>query len=155
MITPWRRAVEYAVMVTLPSWLWGVAVLNVGMIGGDMAAGDVGLDMIVGGGLLFPPVAILVLTVVRKVFPALSRWRTVIIDISLYAVLYLLCLVVTMTLTGDGLAGAVDWAFVMMTAALLDLQFLLALGLCAWRYDRLVPTAASGSLSGGRADRAV
>ncbi|MGW0846088.1 hypothetical protein ACWD26_39335 [Streptomyces sp. NPDC002787] len=155
MITPWRRAVEYAATVTLPSWLWGVAVMHVGMLPGDESAGGVGLDMIEGGGLLFPPVAILVLTVVRKVFPALSRWRTVIIDVSVYAVLYLLSLVATMVLTGSGTAYAVDWAFLMMTVALLDLQFLIALGLCAWRYDRLVPTAPSGRLSGGRADRPV
>jgi hypothetical protein len=49
----------------------------------------------------------------------------------------------------------VDWAFAMMTVALLDLQFLMALGLSAWRYDRLVPTAPSGRLAGGRADRSV
>ena len=149
MITPWRRAAEYAVMVTLPSWLWGVAVLNVGTLGGDTSAGDHGLDMIAGGGLLFPVVAILVLTVVRKTLPALSRWRTATIDVSVYAALYLLSLVATTLWNGSGPADAVDWAFAMMTVALLDLQFLMALGLCAWRYDRLVPTAPSGSLSGG------
>ncbi|MDX3690293.1 hypothetical protein PV726_08145 [Streptomyces europaeiscabiei] len=149
MITPWRRAVEYAATVTLPSWLWGVAVLNVGTLGGDVSAGDHGLDMIAGGGLLFPLVAILVLAVVRKMLPALSRWRTATIDVAVYAALYLLSLVATMVWTGSGPAAAVDWAFVMMAVALLDLQFLLALGLCAWRYDRLVPTVPSGRLSGG------
>ncbi|MEE1758138.1 MULTISPECIES: hypothetical protein [unclassified Streptomyces] len=139
MITPWRRAVEYAAVVTLPSWLWGTAVLSVGA-GGVTA---------VGGGLLFPLVAVAVLTVVRKALPALSRWRTATIDTSVYAVLYLLCLVASGLWAGDGTADAVDWAFVMMTVALLDLQFLMALGLCAWRYDRLVPTAPSGRLSGG------
>ncbi|MER6156909.1 hypothetical protein ABT147_15385 [Streptomyces sp. NPDC001868] len=149
MITPWRRAVEYAAMVTLPSWLWGLAVLNVGMLAVDEPADDVGPDVVVGGGLLFPPMAILVLTVVRKALPALSRWRTATIDVSVYAVLYLLCQVATGVWAGDGPADSVDWAFVMMTFALLDLQFLMALGLCAWRYDRLVPTAPSGRLSGG------
>jgi hypothetical protein len=147
MITPWRRAVEYAVMVTLPSWLWGVAVLNVGVLVGGPSAGDFGPDMTVGGGLLLPPVAILVLTLVRKTLPALSRWRTATIDVSVYAVLYLLC-VATLAATGSGPAESVDWAFAMMTAALLDLQFALALALSARRYTRLVPTAPSGRLSG-------
>lgn len=144
MITPWRRAVEYAAVVTLPSWLWGLAVLNAG-------AGDGGLNagLFDGGELLFPLVTVAVLTVVRKALPALSRWRTVIIDTSVYAVLYLLSLVATGLWAGAGAAEAVDWAFVMMTVALLDLQFLLALGLCAWRYGRLVPTAPSGRLSSG------
>lgn len=137
MITPWRRAVEYAAVVTLPSWLWGVAVLNVGA-GGEWPAEP-----------LFPLVAVAVLTVVRKALPALSRWRTATIDTSVYAVVYLLSLVASGLWAGDGSADAVDWAFVMMTVALLDLQFLMALGLCAWRYDRLVPTAPSGRLSGG------
>lgn len=150
MITPWHRAVEYAAMVTLPSWLWGVVVMNVLTTGVDLSAWDFGADTIVGGGLLFPLVAVLVLTVVRKVLPALSRWRTATIDISVYAVLYLLSLVATGVWAGEGTAYAVDGAFVMMTAALLDLQFVMALGMCAWRYDRLVPTAPSGRLAGGR-----
>ncbi|MFF9034290.1 hypothetical protein ACF090_02330 [Streptomyces sp. NPDC014892] len=139
MITPWRRAVEYAAVVTFPSWLWGVAVLNVGP--GEVTP--------TGGWLLFPLVAAAVLTVVRKALPALSRWRTATIDTSVYAVLYLLSLVATGLWAGEGPAGAVDGAFMMMTFALIDLQFLMALGLCAWRYDRLVPTAPSGRLSGG------
>lgn len=150
MITPWRRAVEYAAMVTLPSWLWAVVVMNVLTSGVDMSAWDFGPDMIVGGGLLFPLVAVLVLTVVRKMLPALSRWRTATIDTSVYAVLYLLSLVATGVWVGEGTADAVDWAFLMMTVALLNLQFVMALGLCAWRYDRLVPTAPSGRLGGGR-----
>ncbi|UUU32488.1 hypothetical protein JIX56_22715 [Streptomyces sp. CA-210063] len=154
MITPWRRAVEYAAMVTLPSWLWAVVVMNVVAAGVNMSVWDFGLEMIVGGGLFFPPVAVLVLTVVRKVLPALSRWRTATIDISVYAVLYLLSLVATAVLAGEGLADAVDWAFLLMIAALLNLQFVMALGLCAWRYDRLIPTAPSGSLGGGRAHTA-
>ncbi|WNZ10069.1 hypothetical protein [Streptomyces sp. 11x1] len=148
MITPWRRAVEYAAVVTLPSWLWGLVVLNVGT-GGDTSPDDAALGLVDGGGLLFPLVAVPVLTVVRKTLPALSRWRTATIDTSVYAVLYLLTLVATGLWAGSGPADAVDWAFVMMTVALLDLQFLMTLGLCAWRYDRLVPTAPSGSLSGG------
>ncbi|MEI5524774.1 hypothetical protein WB401_14655 [Streptomyces brasiliscabiei] len=149
MITPWRRAVEYAVTVTLPSWLWGVAVLNAVALGGDTSAADIGPDMISGGGALFPLLAVLVLTVVRKTLPALSRWRTATIDVSVYAVLYLLSLVATTMGNGSGPAEAVDWSFAMMTVGLLDLQFLMALGLCAWRYDRLVPTAPSGRLGGG------
>ncbi|MBE4734902.1 MULTISPECIES: hypothetical protein [Streptomyces] len=142
MITPWRRAVEYAAVVTLPSWLWGVAVLSIGAGGGSWA--------LVGGvGLLFPLVAVAVLTVVRKTLPALSRWRTATIDISVYAALYLLSLVANGLWAGEGPGEAVDWAFALMTVALLDLQFLMALGLSAWRYDRLVPTAPSGRLSGG------
>jgi hypothetical protein len=149
MITPWRRAVEYAVMVTLPSWLWGVAVLNVGVLVGGPSAADFGPDMTVGGGLLLPPVAILVLTLVRKTLPALSRWRTATIDVSVYAVLYLLCVVATLAAAGSGPAESVDWAFAMMTAALLDLQFVLALALSAWRYTRLVPTAPANRVPHG------
>ncbi|KND43987.1 MULTISPECIES: hypothetical protein [Streptomyces] len=149
MITPWRRAIEYAVLVTLPSWLWGVVVLNVGVLAGSPSATDLGPDMTVGGGLLFVPVAVLVLTLVRRTLPALSRWRTATIDVSVYAVLHLLCVVATLLTAGSGPADAVDWAFVMMTAALLDLQFLLALALCAWRYDRLVPTAPANRLPHG------
>ncbi|MGW1667414.1 hypothetical protein [Streptomyces sp. NPDC002324] len=149
MITPWRRAVVYAVPVTLPSWLWGVAVLNVGVLAGGPSAADLGPDMTVGGGLLFVPVAVLVLTLVRRTLPALSRWRTATIDVSVYAVLCLLCVVATLLAAGSGAADAVDRAFVMMTAALLDLQFLPALALCARRYDRLVPRAPANRLPHG------
>lgn len=141
MLTPWSRAAGYAALVTLPSWLWGVLVVN---LGGDFSLSGIGPEMIEAGGLFFPPAAVVVLTVVRKTLPALSRWRTATIDVSVYAFLVLVCAVVSGTWGGGGLAEAVDWAFVMMTVALLDLQFVMAMGLSAWGYDRLVPTAPSG-----------
>ena len=141
MLTPWNRAAGYAALVTLPSWLWGALVVNVG---GGFSLSGIGSEMIAGGGLLFPATAVVVLTVVRKALPALSRWRTVTIDVSVYAFLVLVCAVVSGTWGDGGLAEAVDWAFVMMTVALFDLQFVMAMGLSAWGYDRLVPTVPSG-----------
>jgi hypothetical protein len=141
MLTPWSRAAQYAALVTLPSWLWGALVVQVG---GGFSLADLGIGMIAGGGLLFPPLAVAVLTVVRKALPALSRWRTATIDVSVYAFLVLVCAVLGGVWGGSGLAESVDWAFVMMTVALLDLQFVMAMGLSAWGYDRLVPTAPSG-----------
>jgi hypothetical protein len=151
MLTPWSRAAGYAALVTLPSWFWGAIMANVLLSGGDVSLSDFGPAMILGGGLLFPPVAFLTLMTVRKVLPALSRWRTATIDTCLYAALVLVTTVLSGWWAGDAMTEAVDWAFVTMTIALLDLQFAAALGLSAWGYDRLVPTARPGSRQGGRA----
>ncbi|GHH82115.1 hypothetical protein [Streptomyces capitiformicae] len=151
MLTPWSRAAGYAALVTLPSWLWGAIMASVLLSFGDLSSFTFDPDTILGGGLLFPPVAFVALTVVRKTLPALSRWRTATIDTSVYATLVLVTTVLSGWWVGDVMSEAVDWAFVTMTIALFDLQFVVALGLSAWGYDRLVPTAPSGRTGGGRA----
>ncbi|MET9535340.1 hypothetical protein ABZY02_33080 [Streptomyces sp. NPDC006649] len=135
MITPWRRAVAYAVTVTLASLaVQAVVGFLMLIVAGHTIADFYGLDA-----LVFPLCAILALTAARLWLPALSQWRTAVLDATVYTVVLLVVSVATSV--GDGFGEAVDFGFIMLILGLFTLQIPAALATCALSYGRLVPVA--------------
>ncbi|MGY0062134.1 hypothetical protein ACWY4P_37310 [Streptomyces sp. LZ34] len=83
MITPWHRAVSYAAIVTLASWAVGEVTNFLWAFAADGGAWA-RAAFLFPDELVFPLSAIVVLTGVRMLLPALSRSRTVAVDASLY-----------------------------------------------------------------------
>jgi hypothetical protein len=135
VITPWRSALSYAAIVTLASLAVGEVVsLLYFALDFDAWAKEAFRSP---DQLVFPAAAIAVLTGVRMRLPALSRWRTAVIDTSVYTFVLLVVEITRAAVAGD--EQPVDWGFVMLIVAMYNLQLPAALGLSAWRYERLVP----------------
>ncbi|MCX4549888.1 hypothetical protein OG204_17275 [Streptomyces sp. NBC_01387] len=138
MITPWRRAVAYAATVTLASLAVQAVVGFLMLIASGHTFGDLA-DFYGADALLFALCAVIVLSVARLWLPALSQWRTAVLDATVYTVVLLVVSVATSL--GDGFGEAVDYGFITLTLGLFTLQIPAALAACALSYGRLVPVA--------------
>lgn len=135
MITPWRGAVGYAVIVTLASWLVGAVVALPVLYGGDV--GDWGADTFLN---VWRPVflagAVVVLAVARRVSAPLPWWRATLVDGGLYAAVLVAVDIASAAAGGDG--DPVSGGFAQLLFACFTLQLPAALGLVAWRAQRLM-----------------
>jgi hypothetical protein len=138
VITPWYRAVSYAAIVTLASWALGEVTYVLWALPADVDVGTWARAAFpFPDELVFPVSAIVVLTGVRMLLPALSRSRTVAVDASLYALVMLVTSTVQAAVYGD--EAPVDTGVVTLFFGLYSLQIPAALALSAWAYGRLVP----------------
>ncbi|MDN3028879.1 hypothetical protein [Streptomyces sp. S.PB5] len=140
MNTSWRRAVSYAVIVTLVSlavgeavnFLWDPELPTRDWVFGALLAPD---------RLVFPVVVILVLTEARLLLPPTrSRWTTAGVDTGLYALVLLLVSAAEAVAYGD--VAPADSAFVTLLFALFTLQLPAVFALSAWWHGRLHPAGA-------------
>ncbi|MEU2358865.1 hypothetical protein ABZ599_38925 [Streptomyces misionensis] len=86
MFTPWRRALTYAAWVTLISWLTGTVVLAGYSLAFDDKLGPTGPEPLTlcRDQAVFLVTCTAVLTLGRRLLSPLPRWRTVLIDGTLY-----------------------------------------------------------------------
>ncbi|WP_328535212.1 hypothetical protein [Streptomyces sp. NBC_00344] len=131
----------YAVTVTLASLAVQAVVGFLVLIVSEHTAAGLA-DFYGSDTLLFVFCAVIALSAARLWLPALSQWRTAVLDATVYTVVLLVVSVATSA--GNGFGEAVDFGFIRLTLGLFTLQIPAALAACALAYGRLVPVAKSG-----------
>ncbi|MGV9243093.1 hypothetical protein [Streptomyces sp. NPDC003710] len=137
MFTPWRSALAYAAWVTLISWLTGTVVLTAESLAFGDNLGPTGSEPLMWcrDQAVFLVTCTTLLTLSRRLLSPLPRWRTVLIDGSLY--------MLALGIAGAAPYGSVSPGELLDAAALYSffglftLQLPTAWCLSAWRSGKL------------------